>query len=166
MRLIYTALLFAAAATAQTTAIALPQLYASGPIGLNGLETARWNVLNAPMPAPIVGPACSVTLSFHDGQGNQIKKETVTLKAGESRSLSLLSTDFPSTGTPTGLYALATVPVTAPVDGQPTGSACTLVTTIEIVETSTGATRAVSKGEQVRPSGMYPANPIPLGRKQ
>jgi hypothetical protein len=163
MRFIYTSLFFAGLAAAQTTQIALPQVYASGAIGLNGQETARWNVLNPAFPAPIVGPTCSVTLSFHDGRGSRVRAETFTLKAGETRSLSVLSTDIPSDGNPTGIYGLATVPLTGPTD-QPTGPTCSLVTTMEVVDTATGETKAITRGEIAQPGGLRPANPIPLGQ--
>jgi hypothetical protein len=140
---------------ARETLIALPEVYTAGSIGLSGLQAARWNVLNPPLPAPIVGPTCSVTLSFRDGSGNVIKTESVTLKAGESRSLTMRSTDIPSTGNPTGLYALAVVPITAPND-EPAGRTCTLFTTLEVVDPATGATQAVTRGELVKPRGLIP----------
>jgi hypothetical protein len=163
MGLIYTvftlAILSTAPAAAQTTAIALPQVHTSGSIGLTSADSVRWNVLNPPMPAPIVAPTCNVTLSFLNGPGNVLKTETVTLKAGESRSLTLSAADFPSGGNPTGIYALAVVPVTGPTDQPtPTGT-CTIVTTAEIIETATGKTLAVSNGTQVRPGGLQPADP-------
>jgi hypothetical protein len=163
MRVTYTvltlAILSTALAVAQTTAIALPQVYTSGAIGLTSADSVRWNVLNPPMPAPIVAPTCSVTLSFLNGPGNVLKTETVTLKAGESRSLTLSAVDFPSTGNSTGIYALAVVPVTVPADQPtPTGT-CTVVTTTEVFETATGKTLAVSNGTQVRPVGLQPAGP-------
>jgi hypothetical protein len=162
MKFLYTVctvtILSATSAMAQGPAIALPQVYTSGAVGLTSIESARWNVVNPPLPAPIVGPTCSVTLSFANSQGEVLKTESVTLKAGESRSLTLRATEFPSTGNPTGLYALAVVPVTGPVD-QPTPSmTCTLVTTMEVVDTATGRTSALTKGELVRPTGLLPAS--------
>jgi hypothetical protein len=148
------ALITAPALMAQSTNIALPQVHTSGPIGLTATDAARWNVLNPPSPAPIVSPTCSVTLSFRNSQGQVIKTETVTLKAGGSSSLTLHTTDFPSTGNPTGMYALAVVPVTGPVD-EPTGT-CVIVTSMEIFDTATGKTSALTKGEVVRPRGGPP----------
>ncbi|HYI93536.1 MAG TPA: hypothetical protein VEX68_08335 [Bryobacteraceae bacterium] len=67
--------------------------------------------------------------------------------------------DFPSTGNPTGIYALAVVPVTTPTDQPtPTGT-CTIVTTTQIFETATRKPLAVSNGTQVRPGGLQPADP-------
>ena len=146
MRLITSALLFAAFAAAQGS-----QQPRNG-----SLECSKSSVPRADRPDLF----CHV--SFHDGQGNRIKFGTVAFKAGESGSLSLLSTDLPSTGNPTGLYALATVPP-APVD-QHGGPTCTLVTTMEVVETTTGATLGLTKGELVRPTGLLPAAPISLQR--
>jgi hypothetical protein len=72
LNIISTVILLTTVAAAQSTAIALPQVYTSGPVGLTSLEAARWNVLNPPMPAPMVSPTCSVTISFHNGQGEVI----------------------------------------------------------------------------------------------
>ena len=85
MRLITSALLFAAFAAAQGS-----QRPRNG-----SLECSKSSVPRADR-----RPDLFCHVSFHDGQGNRIKFGTVTFKAGESRSLSLLSTDFPSTAIP------------------------------------------------------------------
>jgi hypothetical protein len=167
MRYLYTlctaAILSVTSAAAQSPLIALPQVYTSGPFGLTSADSARWNVLNPPLPAPIVSPTCSVTLSFSNSQGEVLKRESVTLRAGESRSLTLNANDFPSTGTPFGLYALAVVPVTGPVDQPTPRGTCTLVTSVEVIETATSKTLALTRGKLVRPTGLLPAT---LGASQ
>jgi hypothetical protein len=150
-------LLSAVGTAAQTPAIALPWVYTSGPVGLTSPESARWNVLNPPLPTPIVGPTCSVQLSFSSGRGEILKRESVTLKAGESRSLVLSANEFPSTGNPTGLYALAVVPVTGPVDQPAPRGTCALVTTLEVIDTALGKTSVLTRGERVQPIGLTPA---------
>lgn len=148
-------LLCAAPALAQDPKIALPEVYTAGSAGLTSPESLRWNVLNPPLPAPIVGPMCSVTLSFHTGQGELLKSETITLKAGESRSLILSATEFPSTGNPTGIYAVAVLPVTGAVD-QPQAT-CPLITTMEVFDSATGKSSSVTRGARVRRTGLRPA---------
>lgn len=160
LKKISTVILFAVAASAQSPAIALPQVYTSGPIGLTSLEAARWNVLNPPLPAPMVAPTCTVTVSFHNGQGDVIKDQSITLKAGESRSLTLSPNEFPSTGFPTGLYALAVVPLTAPVDQPEPRGTCTLVTSLEVVESATGRTTALTRGQLVELAGLRPLTEV------
>ncbi len=149
------------AAAQQSPAIALPQVFTSGSIGLTSGQSARWNALNPPWPAPIVAPTCSVTLSFASGSGEVLKQETVALKAGESRSLLLDANEFPSTGNPTGIYALAVLPVTGPADQPTPRSTCTLVTNLEVVDSSTGRTTVVLGGSPVRPTGLLPASTTP-----
>ena len=139
-------------AVAQSPTILLPQVYASGAMGITTGQTAKWNIVNPPSPAPIVGPACSATLSFANEQGAVLKSISVTAKPGESRSLDLSHSDFPSIGDRVQVHALAVVPVTGPVDQPAPQGTCTLVPTLEIIDNATGKTSAVVEGTLVRPT--------------
>jgi hypothetical protein len=144
-------ILTATLAVAQSPAILLPHVYSSGAVGIVPGQTAKWSIVNPPSPAPIVGPTCSVTLSFANEQGEVLKNASVTVKPGESRSLDLKHSDFPSIGNRAQVHALAVIPVTGPVDQPTPQGTCTLVPTLEIVDDATGKTSAVTEGTLVQP---------------
>ncbi|MBZ5601453.1 MAG: hypothetical protein LAO79_04025 [Acidobacteriia bacterium] len=154
MKLLSSFILVAAAACAQGLPIALGQnIQTFAMVGLAQGQTARLNVLNPGVPAPLAtGIICSALLTFYDDQGASLKSATVAVIPNRSMQLDLESDADLKLAVNQRRQIRATIQI--PPSAPPAGSApstCTLVPSLEIFDSVTGKTQVVLT--DVRPVG-------------
>jgi hypothetical protein len=116
-----------------------------GMIGIAEGQTARLNVLNPGVQAPLAtGALCSGLLSFLDDQGTVVKSLSVTVAPGRSSLLDLdADNDLKlATNQRRQIRATIQIPPAVPPAGM-TASFCTLVPTLEIFDRFTGKTQVL-----------------------
>jgi hypothetical protein len=147
-----------ASAQPAPTAIIVQQ-YTFAPAGIAAGQTMRLNMANVAGGASI----CIGNLSFVNSDGTSIKNQDVTVKAGQTMSFSLLSTDLASTSAEIrGVVKVdrqfGGVVVTP---GTPPVPICNAVISLEIVDTATGQSRVVLTNPSLV-SGIIPLQaPVP-----
>ena len=115
-------------------------------IGLAEGQTARFNVLNPGVLPPALGTVCAATLAFIGADGKVLKTASVTVTPGDAQFLDLFGDadlalmidqrkQIRATFT---LPALTPPPITTNASAAPQ-SACTLIGTLEILDTLTGS---------------------------
>jgi len=139
-------------ATAQTTTPTFEAAVTTGLVGLMpSTQTAQLNVLNLANPvAGTTTATCPVSLELRDAQ-NSVRKslQVSNLAAGTAASLTFNLTDIP---VGTVVFRLdirgvvksnpvVTGPITAGMTGMFSFSACPLMTTLELFDTTTGVTQ-------------------------
>ena len=140
--------LAAAGAVAQSTAIPVVVTHTTGMIGIAEGQTARFNVLNPGVLPPAAGVSCSATLAYFGANGNLLKTASVTVTPGQAQYLDLFG------DADLGLMidqrkqirATVTIPALVPQPSTGPAGACTLIGTLEILDTLTGRTQAVLGG--------------------
>jgi len=153
---------FSQRALAQST-IPPVVVYTTGMIGLAEGQTARFNVLNPGVLPPALGLTCTAALTFFDGAGKVLKTSTVTATPGEAQYLDLFGDadlalmidqrkQIRATFTLPGLLTPGATSSTVPQ------ATCTLIGTLEILDTLTGRTQAVLGGMHEVPSGPVTAS--------
>ena len=121
-----------------------------GVVGIGSGQTARLNVFNPGVGAPLLGVRCEATFNFLNDQGELLKTSNATIDPGKTASLELTPEAFNGR---VELYGL----VLTPAIGQaPNVGYCRLVPTIEIIDNATGNTVAVLSKARVR-------QPVPTG---
>jgi hypothetical protein len=128
----------------------LPLTRIIGVIGIGSGQTARLNVLNPGVGAPLLGVRCEATFNFLTDQGELLKSGTATIDPGKTASLELTTEAF------NGRVQLYGLVLTPPIGQEPNVGYCTLIPTIEIIDNATGNTVTVLSGSSVRP-------PVPGG---
>ena len=141
-----------AAALAAQPAIptTLANVRTTGMIGIADGQTARLNLLNPGVQAPLLGIICTATVSFLDGDGGLLKSATFSVIPGKSLSLDLHSdTDLNIVaGDRREIRAVISIPnisiIPPPPATTPTpiaaAASCTVVPTLEILDTASGRT--------------------------
>jgi hypothetical protein len=122
-----------------------PNIQTFGMIGLAEGQTARLNVLNPGVPAPLAtGIICSALLTFYDDQGTQLKSSTVNVIPTHSLELDLdADTDLKlAVNQRKQIRATIQIPPVLPPQGQAV-STCPLIPTLEIFDRVTGKTQVV-----------------------
>jgi hypothetical protein len=99
-----------------------------------------------------VGP-CDVELSFGDGQGNTLKRAEAHLAPGLSTSLDLTAADLPGSLVPASTVPGGRVEI---LPGVLRGAGCTLVTSVEVIDTATGQTAAYLLRKNTNGNGFIP----------
>jgi hypothetical protein len=144
-------------------------IHTTGMIGLAEGQTARFNVLNPGVLPPALGMSCTATLAFIGGDGKVLKTASVTATPGEAQFLDLFGDadlalmidqrkQIRATFT---LPVIVPPPATSAASPAVPQSACTLVGTLEILDTLTGRTQAVIGGIHLVPSGPVTATGTP-----
>lgn len=161
-------ILAAAGGFAQST---IPPIvvHTTGMIGLAEGQTARFNVLNPGVLPPALGVNCTAVLTFFGPDGGVLKTATVTAGPGQAGYLDLFSQadlnlpvderkQIRATYTLPAIVPPPTpTPVSTPTAAAPTRSACTLIGTLEILDTLTGKVQAVIGAAHQVPSGPVTA---------
>ncbi len=139
---------------------ARPQVSTTGMIGFTTNQTARLNVLNlnsVPVAGTTAPPNCNVQLQFFDGQNNSIKQSAVTASApSTATSLDLQRTEVTAQTTPRAeIRGVVTVNPPATSAGSTvspgfavTVGSCSVKVTLEIFDSSTGSTVALTSDVQ------------------
>jgi hypothetical protein len=140
-------------------------IHTTGMIGLAEGQTARFNVLNPGVLPPALGMSCTATLTFIGGDGKVLKTASVTATPGEAQFLDLFGdADLAlMIDQRKQIRATFTLPAIVPPPTSTAGpavppSACTLIGTLEILDTLTGRTQAVIGGTHLVPSGPVTAS--------
>jgi hypothetical protein len=135
-------------------------VHTTGMIGLAEGQTARFNVLNPGVLPPALGPTCTAALTFFDGTGKALKTSTVTATPGEAQYLDLFAdADLAlMIDQRKQVRATFTLPAIVPAPASGPLSACSLIGTLEIMDSITGRTQAVIGGTHEVPSGPVTAS--------
>jgi hypothetical protein len=120
----------------------------TGMVGIADAQTAQFNLLNPGVLAPAVGMICTAQVSFVNANDTVLKSATLTIAPGKSASLTLRSdTDLNLVaGDRAEIRAVVTLPGIVP---PPTAAstivtpACTLIPTLEMLDTPSGRTLVV-----------------------
>jgi hypothetical protein len=167
LKLVYRISVFALAAAGAFSQRALAQstiapvvVYTTGMIGLAEGQTARFNVLNPGVLPPALGLTCTAALTFFDGAGKVLKTSTVTATPGEAPYLDLFGdADLAlMIDQRKQIRATFTLPAIVPPPASGPLSACSLIGTLEILDTLSGRTQAVLGGMHEVPSGPVTAS--------
>jgi hypothetical protein len=134
----------------------------TGAVGLAASQTAQLNVVNlntATTTTPIAALPCTVQLEFWDAQGKLVKSLSIpSLAPGATASLEIKLTDVTTNTSPLrtevrGVVRRSTPPPVTGVTTTPTPVAqpiafipasCAVATTLEIFDTATGVTQALT----------------------
>jgi hypothetical protein len=126
--------------TVQTTAM----------VGIATGQTARLNLLNPGVLPPAVGLVCSAQVTWYDGAGDVKKTVSVSVNPGVSVPVDLHSDSDLALTPATRLEIRATIsipnilpPATSTSTGPPS-PACKLISTLEIFDSITGRTQAIT----------------------
>ena len=140
-------------AAAQVAAILLLQ-YTYAPVGIAPGAALRLNVANTAGGTSV----CTGNLSFVNSDGTTIKNQNITVNAGQTVSYPLSMLDVPNS--PAGAVVRGVVKIDRQVGGMvgPATVACTSITSLEVVDTATGQTRAVLTNPTLG-SGITPVFP-------
>jgi hypothetical protein len=137
------------AALAQPAIVApLANVQTTGIVGIADAQTARLNLLNPGVQAPLSAIACTATVTFIDGDSNQLKSATFTVTPGKSSYLDLRSdTDLNlAAGDRSEIRAVISILTTTTIPPPPSttpvaaSTSCSVIPTLEIFDTSTGRT--------------------------
>jgi hypothetical protein len=131
-------------ATVQTT----------GMVGIGYGQTAQFNLLNPGVDAPAVGVVCTASVSFVDAAGAVLKTAALTIAPGTSQALELHSDsdlnlpvngrrEIRATVTTPALIPIPTAIVASPGALPGASQGCTLIPTLEMIDTSSGRTLVV-----------------------
>jgi hypothetical protein len=167
-------LVFGAPLMAQTTTLpsipALPivfqQSFTTGMLGFTANQTARLNVLNLnPVPATSTAQTtnCIVELQFFDGKNNLLKQPVVSnLAPATATSLDLIRAAVTSeTASRAEIRGVVVVnPTPTPVGSPAPTGYCSVMTTLEIFDDTTGSTVALTS--DTRAAGLGIAVPAIL----
>jgi hypothetical protein len=132
----------AAALSAQVSTV-LPVVRTTGMVGIGDAQTAQLNVLNPGVEAPALGVVCTATVSFVDATGTVLKSATLTIAPGKSIPF-VLRSDVDLNliaGQRREIRATVSVPgVPPPATPTATGTStgCSVIPTLEILDTVTG----------------------------
>ncbi len=169
-KLVYRISVFALAAAGAFAQSTIPPVvvHTTGMIGLAEGQTARFNVLNPGVLPPALGLNCTAVLTYWGADGGVLKTATVTAGPGQAQYLDLFS--IADLNLPVdqrkqirATFALpAIVPVTTPGSSASTPnapvSACTLIGTLEILDTFSGKVQAVIGASHEVPVGPVTAS--------
>jgi hypothetical protein len=144
--------------SAQST---IPAVQTTGMVGLAFGETAQLNLLNPGVAPPAAtGAICTATVSFIDGAGTVLKTGTIVALPGKAAALTLVS--GPEVAIVSGARHQIRATITTPAAilpptaaGTPvitTSTACHLIPTLEILDTSSGRTQVVLGHVETVPS--------------
>jgi hypothetical protein len=149
--------LAAAGAFAQSTVIPAFVVHTTGMIGIAEGQTARFNVLNPGVLPPAAGATCTVTLTYYGADGGVLKTTStpVSVPPGQAQYLDLFADADLGLMIDQRKQIRATVTIPALVPQPSTGplGACTLIGTLEILDSLTGRTQAVLGGTHEVPVG-------------
>jgi hypothetical protein len=159
---VYRISVFALAAAGVFAQSTIPPVvvHTTGMIGIAEGQTARFNVLNPGVSPPVAGLTCTATLTFFDATGKVLKTSTVMAAPGTAQYLDLFG------DANLGLMidqreqirATFTLPAIVPAPASGPLSACSLIGTLEIMDSLTGRTQAVLGGTHEVPSGPVTAS--------
>lgn len=123
-----------------------PQVQTFGTVGLTAGQTARLNVLNPGVLAPLAtGAACSAQVSFLDARGSVLKTSPVSVLPGQSVPFDLnRDTDVMVTDQRLQIRATFQSPMPSPIVASPAQwFGCPMILTLEIFDNNTGKTQFV-----------------------
>ena len=149
---------FAAQSMAQNAIIFEPlaqPAVSTGMVGLTTNQTARLSVLNlnsTTSTAPITANNCTVELQFFDAQNNSLKQSLVLNFAPQTAAtLDLTRAAITTqTGNRAEIRGAVTVnPASTPVAGAATPGYCTVFTTLQIFDETTGSTVVLTSDTRV-----------------
>lgn len=131
----------------------------TGMIGITAAQTAQLNVLNSSEATTLTVAGCVVQLAFYDAQGHLLKQgAAVNLTPGTATSFSLGRGDVTSPSATTlrlsvrGQVSTVAAP-TAAANPVAILSSCTLFTSLEVYETTTGITQVFTTDTRVLSTG-------------
>ncbi|HUB77578.1 MAG TPA: hypothetical protein VMB03_02220 [Bryobacteraceae bacterium] len=148
-RLMCVLTLGAMALSAQT--IPAETVHTTAMIGIATGQTARLNLLNPGVLPPAVGLLCTAEVTYYDGAGNVKKSASVAVAPGTSQFVDLHSdTDLAlAPATRAEIRATVAMPGILPPSNSSsttssTSGACKLIATLEIFDSITGRTQALT----------------------
>ena len=160
-------------AHSQAASIANPGIAATTAIvGVAATQTARLNVLNLqPVIPGITATLCPATLEFYDDSGALLKQLAVTnISPGTAASL-LFKPPVPSATARAQIRAVVLTPSTPVLTGPPVPVlppimpvylSCNVMTSLEIIDDSTGATHTFTTDLRAMLSyGIFPMMAVP-----
>jgi hypothetical protein len=126
----------------------------TGMVGIADAQTAQLNLLNPGVLAPALGVICTTAVSFVDSTGTVLKSATLVVPPGKSMSLSLRSdTDLNlAAGDRREIRATITIPPMFPPTAIVSAPSCTLIPTLEMLDTASGRTLVVLGRVETVPS--------------
>ena len=146
----YLFILGAVACFAQTTPATANITQTTGTVGIAEGETARLSLVNPGTVPPAAPTSCTATIMYINPASAIIKLTTVNIPPGQSMSLDLHSdTDLHlASGQRAQIRGVITTMVSASTGGT---TACVLVPTLEIFDSTTGRTQVVLTQTQTVP---------------
>lgn len=143
-------------------------VHTTGMAGLAEGQTARFNVLNPGVLPPALGVICNATLTFFSAEGKVLKNAAVTVNPGQAQFIDLfgdadlgLTIDerkqIRATITQPGILPPTPTPVASAAGAPPLPASCTLIGTLEILDTVTGRSQVVLGAGHAVPSGPVTA---------
>jgi len=136
----------AIALSAQT----IPQetVHTTAMIGIATGQTARLNLLNPGVLPPALGVICTAEVTYYDHAGNVKKSAPVAVSPGTSQSVDLRSDDLAlAPASRTEIRATIAMPgILPPASSSSTANsgACKLIATLEVFDSITGRTQALT----------------------
>jgi hypothetical protein len=141
-------------AQAQTVSSNTPGfVVTTGIVGVTSTQTARLNVLNLqPVIPGVAAVACPATLEFYDDTGAQLKQLALTNISPANAASLVFKPAIPSTavGARAQIRAVVFTPAPTvpnpgsgpmPMPAMPVRAGCNVMTSLEIIDDATGATR-------------------------
>ena len=152
---------------AQTVFSSTPgSVVTTGIVGVTSTQTARLNVLNLqPVIPGVTAIACPATLEFYDDTGAQLKQLAVNNISPATAASLIFKPPVPSTaaGARAQIRAVVLIPSTSvfnpgtgsgPISSPffPVSMSCNLMTSLEIIDDSTGATHTFTTDLRAMPA--------------
>jgi hypothetical protein len=116
-------------------------------VGIGPNQTVRLNVLNPGTGAPLLGVRCSAILNLMSDQGGNLKTGSFTIDPGKGVFIEFTPD---SKAGRVEVYALVS---TLPIGSQQPTGFCTMIPTVQVIDSATGNTVAVVTQSSIRPPG-------------